>query len=52
VMMAAEFKQHGVPHEFVTLQNGEHDFSGADPALVEKAFLGALAFVKKHLGMR
>jgi acetyl esterase/lipase len=51
VIMAAEFKKHGVPHEFITLDNGEHDFSGADPAQVEKAYLGALAFVKKHLGL-
>lgn len=52
VMMAAEFKKHRVPHQFVTLQNGEHDFSGADPALVEQAYLSALAFMKKHLGLR
>ena len=52
VMMAAEFRKHRVPHEFVTLENGEHDFSGADPVLVERAYLGALAFVRKHLGMR
>jgi dipeptidyl aminopeptidase/acylaminoacyl peptidase len=51
VMMATEFRKHGVPHEFITLQNGEHDFSGADPVLVEKAYRGAIAFVKKHLGM-
>jgi acetyl esterase/lipase len=52
VMMAAEFKKHGVPHEFISLQNGEHDFSGADPAAVEKAYREALAFVKKHLGVK
>jgi acetyl esterase/lipase len=52
VMMAAEFKKHGVPHAFVSLQNGEHDFSGADPALVDRAWQDALAFVKKHLDLR
>ena len=51
VMMAAEFKKHGVPHEFITLQNGEHGFGGADPAKVEQAFQAAIAFVKKQLGV-
>lgn len=52
VMMTAEFKRHGVSHQFVTLQNGEHGFTGADPARIDQAFRDALAFVKKHLGVR
>ena len=52
VIMAAEFKKHGVPHEFATLPNGEHGFGGADPAGVERAFQDAITFVKRHLGVR
>ena len=52
VMMAAEFRKHRVRHELVSLPNGEHGFGGADPVLVEKAHQDAIAFVKKHLGLR
>lgn len=48
VLMAAEFKKHGVPHEFVTIPNGEHGFGGADPALVEAAYQAAIEFTKKY----
>lgn len=51
VLMAAEFKKHGVVHELRTLQNGEHGFGGADPAAVEKAHHDAIEFTKKHLRM-
>lgn len=51
VMMAAELKKHGVPHEFITLQGGEHGFGGADPNQIEAAHQAAIAFTKKHLGM-
>lgn len=52
VMMAAEFRKHGVPHRFIELANGEHGFGGADPVKVEQAFQEAIGFVKKHLGLR
>ena len=52
VMMAAELKRHGVSHELITLENGEHGFGGADPQLVEQAHQAAITFTKKHLGMK
>ena len=51
VLMAAEFRKHGVAHELRPLQNGEHGFGGADPAAVEKAHQDAIVFTKKHLRM-
>ncbi len=52
VMMAAELKKNGVSHEFITLQNGEHGFWGADPVLVGQALQAAIQFTKKHLGLK
>ena len=52
VMMAAELKKHGVPHDFITLANGEHGFDGANPAEIEAAYQAAIAFTKKYLGMK
>jgi len=48
VMMAEQFKQHGVEHELVTIPNGEHGLGGGDPQLIDKAYESALAFVKRH----
>jgi acetyl esterase/lipase len=49
VMMAAEFKKHGVEHELVSIANGEHGLGGGDPKLIDKAYRSALAFVNRHI---
>jgi acetyl esterase/lipase len=48
-MMAAQFKQHGVEHEFVSLPRGEHGLAGADPQQVQDAYRAAVAFLRRHL---
>jgi acetyl esterase/lipase len=48
VMMAEQFKEHGVEHELVTIPNGEHGLGGGDPQLIDQAYESAMAFVKKH----
>ena len=48
VMMAEQFKQHGVEHELVTIPNGEHGLGGGDPELIDAAYESALAFVQKY----
>jgi acetyl esterase/lipase len=52
VMMAAELKKHGVEHRLIELPGGEHGFDGADPKLIEAAYQTAIAFTKKHLGIK
>ena len=49
VMMAEEFKKHGVVHELVSIPNGEHGLGGGDPILIDKAYRSALAFVNRHI---
>ncbi len=48
VMMAEQFKQHGVEHELVTIPNGEHGLGGGDPQLIDTAYQSALAFVQNY----
>jgi acetyl esterase/lipase len=52
VLVARELQRHGVRHEFVTLENTEHSFKDGDPAKVEATYQAAVAFTKKHLGVR
>lgn len=49
VMMAREFKKHGVAHEFHSIASGEHGLAGANRAQVNAAYEQGLAFVKQHL---
>ncbi len=49
VMMARQFKKHGVVHELISVKNGEHGLAGADPAAINAAYQRALAFVVEHL---
>jgi dipeptidyl aminopeptidase/acylaminoacyl peptidase len=44
VMMEREFKKHGVDFKFITLQNSEHGFRGADPQAVEDAYAAIVPF--------
>jgi acetyl esterase/lipase len=49
VLMADQFKKHKVPHEFISIPNGEHGFGGGDPKLIEAAYTRAFAFVDERL---
>jgi acetyl esterase/lipase len=49
VLMSEQFKKHGVPHELVTIEGGEHGLRGGDPTRIDDAYEAALAFVKRHL---
>lgn len=51
VMMAAEFDKHGVEHQFITLENGEHGFDGADQQAIAEAYAAAVSFLKAKLGV-
>lgn len=50
VLMAAEFKRHGVEHRLVSLPGGEHGLAGADPKLIGQAHQAAHEFIRQHLG--
>lgn len=49
VMMAEQFKQHGVPHRLIGIPGGEHGLAGGDPVLIDAAYAKAFAFVDEHL---
>ena len=49
VLMAAEFKKHGVKHELITIAGGEHGLPGGDPQAIEAAYRAAAEFLKRHL---
>ena len=50
-MMAAEFERAGVEHQFISLENGEHGFGGADPQAIDVAYAEAIAFLKEKLDL-
>lgn len=50
VMMAEQFRKHGVRHRLISIENGEHGLQGGDRAAIEAAYAAVLPFVKKHLG--
>ena len=45
VMMAAEFKKHGVGHELITITGGEHGLGGGDPEKIDAAYARVFQFV-------
>lgn len=49
VIMAMAFKEHGVPHELVTIPDAEHGLAGGDPKKIEAAYSSAFDFIKKYL---
>lgn len=49
VMMAEQFKKHGVPHQLISIENGEHGLGGGDRAAIEAAYASVLPFVRKRL---
>ena len=52
VLMSEQFEKHGVPYKFITLENGEHGFSGADPKAIKDANDAAIEFTKEKLMMQ
>ena len=50
VMMATEFRKHGVPHSLISVDGGEHGLGGAARDDIEAAHSAVLPFIKKHLG--
>lgn len=49
VMMAEQFREHGVEHRLISVENGEHGLAGADPAEIDAAWEEAIAFVLNRL---
>ena len=49
VMMAEQFKKHGVEHKLISIPGGEHGLGGGDPKLIDAAYVSALAFVNRHM---
>jgi acetyl esterase/lipase len=49
VMMAEQFKRHGVPHLLISIPGGEHGLGGGDPKLIDAAYAKAFAFVDERL---
>ncbi len=49
VMMAEQFKKHGVEHKLITIQGGEHGLSGGDPKRIAAAYEEALKFTNKYM---
>jgi acetyl esterase/lipase len=50
VMMAKQFKKHGVEHELISIEGGEHGLGGGDQKKIDAAYDSALAFLRHHLG--
>jgi acetyl esterase/lipase len=48
-MMAEQFRQHNVRHEFISIPDGEHGLGGGDAKLIDQAYAKAFAFVDEHL---
>ena len=51
-LMAAELRRHGVVHELITIQGGEHGLAGAEPKVVADAYQQAASFLNRQLSRR
>lgn len=49
VLMAEQFRRHGVEHQLVSIPGGEHGLVGGDPQRIDSAYRSALAFVNRHM---
>ncbi len=49
VMMAEQFKKHGVEHRLISIDNGEHGLGGGKPEAIEAAHRAAFDFVNRHM---
>lgn len=52
VLMAADFKTHGVEHRLITLPGAEHGLAGVDQKAVDEAYRAAADFIRRHLEPR
>lgn len=49
VMMAEQFRKHGVEHELHSIEDAEHGLPGGQPAEIERAYRSAFEFVRRYL---
>ena len=49
VMMAEQFRRHGVEHKLFSIAGGEHGLAGGDPRQIEQAYRQAFELVKSKL---
>lgn len=49
VMMAAEFKKHGVEHRLINLPGAEHGLPGLDKKIIDETYGAAIEFIARHL---
>jgi acetyl esterase/lipase len=49
VLMAEQFRKHGVPHLFFSIENGGHGLGGANGRDVDLAYREALTFVNRYM---
>ena len=49
LIMARQFKKHGVTHRLISVQGGEHGLGGGKPADIRAAHASMLPFVLKHM---
>lgn len=49
VMMAQQFKKHGVEHTLISIKNGEHGLGGGDPKAIDAAYQQAFEFIDAHM---
>ena len=49
VMMAEQFKKHGVDHELISIAGGEHGLGGGDPHNIDRAYQRSFEFVDRRM---
>ena len=49
VMMAGQFKRHGVPHKLISIQEAEHGLRDGDPDEIDRAYAAILPFVNRYM---
>ncbi len=48
VMMASEFKKHGIKHKLITIEGGEHGLAGGDRDKIRDAQKQVREFIKGY----
>ena len=48
-IMAREFEKHRVPHQFITIEGGEHGLAGAKRESADAAYAAVLPFIEKYM---
>ena len=49
LIMACEFKKHGVPHRLISVKDGEHGLGGGKPKDIRAAHAAILPFIKNYM---